>query len=85
MKNSFIERFVENIESIINGEDVDLYDSLLDSSFEYITGALVGSQRENGIWYDGTGDLVVSKRKSKQLEFRGNMRELPTKEIQIKG
>lgn len=73
MKNSAIERFVRNVEDILNGVEIDLYDSFVDSSFEYITSALVGDQRAQGIWYDGTGDLVVSKRKSKQLEFRGNM------------
>ena len=73
MSNSFIERFVRNIDLILNGDEVDLYESLIDSSFEYITSELVGDQRESGIWYDGTGDLVVSKRKSRQLEFRGNM------------
>ena len=73
MRNSAIERFVRNIEDILNGVEIDLYDSLIDSSFEYITSALISDQREQGIWYDGTGDLVVSKRKSRQLEFRGNM------------
>ncbi|MCW9017393.1 MAG: hypothetical protein OQJ89_10540 [Kangiellaceae bacterium] len=67
-----VEKFIEHIELLLNGTEVDLYDSI-DSSFEYIAGALLGKLRDNGIWYDGTGDLTFKKRKLNQLDFSGNM------------
>jgi len=72
MRLSAIEEFIENIELLLNGVDVDLYDSI-DSTFEYIAGYLLDGLRDNGIWYDGTGDLTVKKRKKNKLVFTGNM------------
>lgn len=72
MRLAAIEKFIEHIEQLLNGVDVDLYDSI-DSTFEYVAGSLLGKIRDGGIWYDGTGDLTVKKKKKNQLEFSGNM------------
>lgn len=72
MRLAAIEKFIEHVELLLNAVEVDLYDSI-DSSFEYIGGALFRESRDNRIWYDGTGDLSVKKRKKNQLEFAGNM------------
>jgi len=72
MRLAAIEKFIEHVELLLSGVDVDLYDSI-DSCFEYIAGTLLGKLRGNSIWYDGTGDLTFKKRKKNQLEFFGNM------------
>jgi len=72
MRLAAIQKFIEHVEQLLNGVDVDLYDSI-DSSFEYISGALLGKSRDSGIWYDGTGDLTFKKRKINQIEFFGNI------------
>ena len=48
MRLAAIEKFVEHVELLLSGVDVDLYDSI-DSSFEYIAGTLLGTLRGNGI------------------------------------
>ena len=72
MKINAIEKFIKHFELLLSGVDIDLYDCI-DPSFEYIAGSLLGKLRDNGIWYDGTGDLTYKKRKMNQLEFTGNM------------
>lgn len=61
MKSSALNRIAENIQKLLNGEEVDLYESLVDTSFEYISAEILSPQLEDGIWYDGTDDLVFEK------------------------
>lgn len=73
MKLSAINRFADNIERLLNGEEIDLYDSMIDSSFEYIAAEILSPQLQDGIWYDGTGDLKCKILAQNKIEFSGNM------------
>ena len=73
MKLRAINAFVGNIEMLLNGEEVNLYESLIDSSFEYIAAEILSHQLRKGIWYDGTEDLKYRVINSNTIEFSGNM------------
>ena len=73
MKSTAIEKFIGNIERLLEGETFDLYDSSIDASFEYICAAILISHLEPGVWFDGTGDLEFKIASSSQLVFTGNM------------
>jgi hypothetical protein len=62
MKQSAIDRFTNNIEKLLNGEKIDLYQSRIDSSFEYIAAEILTTQLQDGIWFDGTEDLIFKVR-----------------------
>jgi len=73
MKLTAINKFAGNINKLLNEETVDLYESMIDSHFEYIAAEILSSQLQNGIWFDGTGDLKFNLVKPSQIEFSGNM------------
>ena len=68
-----LDRFIENMRSLIAGVDMDLYSSSVDATFERICGALLKKQRGDKVWYDGTGDLSYEISDRKTLIFTGNM------------
>lgn len=73
MKASAIAQFVQNIERILAGEQVDVFASLLSCHFEYIAAEILTSKLSPGIWYDGANDLEYEVLSPNQVEFRGNM------------
>ena len=73
MKKSAIEKFTNNIEKLLRGEEVGLYRSSIDASFEYIAAEILTDQLQKGIWYDGTEDLVFKVRDKNTIEFSGTM------------
>jgi hypothetical protein len=73
MKQSAIDRFTNNIEKLLNGEKIDLYQSRIDSSFEYIAAEILTDQLQDGVWFDGTGDLSFEIKDENIIEFSGNM------------
>ena len=73
MKQSAMDRFTNNIEKLLNGEKIDLYQSRIDSSFEYIAAEILTDQLQDGIWFDGTGDLSFEIKDESIIEFSGYM------------
>ncbi len=84
MKRSAIDKFVENMHKINRGENINFYDSYVDSMFEYICSALLKDIRDKDIWYDGTADLTVKNIGPSCLEFRGNMHVMRKQEAHWK-
>ena len=73
MNKDSIDKFVENMNLLGEGTDINLYNRSIDSAFERICGELLKEQRGDKIWYDGTGDLSFEKISSQNLIFKGNM------------
>ena len=73
MKKDALDRFIENMRSLIVGVDIDLYSSSVDAVFERICGALLKEQRGDKVWYDGTGDLSCKIGDRNTLIFTGKM------------
>lgn len=73
MESEASTNFVNNIEKLLLGEEVDLYESGISASFEYACSSLFESIRERGIWYDGITNIEIRRRKRKQLELTGHI------------
>jgi len=73
LKKSALDKFVDNINRIHSGIEVDFYKSSIDAMFERICGTLMRDIHDGEIWYDGTGDLTLSKSGDGSLTFDGNM------------
>ena len=74
MKQSAIQNFSDNISKLLNGDKIDLYESLIDSSFEYIAAEILSSQLDEEVWFDGTDDLTSRILSEDTIEFSGTMK-----------
>ena len=70
--HSIVENIVANFERLLKGDEIDLYKAGISADFEYVALWLFKSERPY-FWYDGVNDLQARHRKTRQIEFSGEM------------
>ena len=71
---NFAKRFESVFQRLLSGENLDLYQEGLSTSFEFIAANLLGGvPARKFAWFDGVAELTATVRKSRQVEFKGKM------------
>lgn len=73
-RRNLARHFEDIFERLLTGETLDLYEKDVSSLFELITTNLLAEiPQRKGMWYDGVVGLTARVRKSRQVEFTGEM------------
>lgn len=73
-RRSLAERFEDVFQRLLAGEKLDLYEEDVSFMFEVIASYLFAEIPDRKrCWYDGVDSLTASIRKSRQIEFKGEM------------